>query len=156
MDPPEAVIEDLEAMVAYLMPNKLYLATAESCTAGLIAAALGSVPGGGKVTESGYVVYSPTAKQRLLGVSLATIDQFGLTSEEVAQEMAKGALEDSEANVAVATTGVAGPYGRHCPRYGLFCRGVYRPGADQPVFLDPSVQRRSPAGDTPGDLACTG
>lgn len=109
MDLPEAVVEDLEAMVAYLMANKLYLATAESCTAGLIAAALGSVPGGGKVMESGYVVYSPTAKQRLLGVSLATINQFGLTSEEVAREMAKGALEDSEANVAVATTGVAGP-----------------------------------------------
>jgi nicotinamide-nucleotide amidase len=109
MDLPEAVVEDLEAMVAYLMEHGLYLATAESCTAGLIAAALGSVPGGGKVMESGYVVYSPTAKQRLLNVSAGTIDQFGLTSEQVAREMATGALHDSEANVAVATTGVAGP-----------------------------------------------
>lgn len=109
MEMPEAVFEDLEATVAYLHDHKLYLATAESCTAGLIAAALGSVPGGGKVMESGYVVYSPTAKHRLLRVSAETIDRFGLTSEEVSREMARGALHDSEANVAVATTGVAGP-----------------------------------------------
>ncbi len=109
MEMPEAVFEDLEATVTYLLDQKLYLATAESCTAGLIAAALGSVPGGGKVMESGYVVYSPTAKHRLLGVSAQTIDRFGLTSEEVSREMALGALRDSEANVAVATTGVAGP-----------------------------------------------
>lgn len=106
---PEAVFKDLEATVAYLLDHKLYLATAESCTAGLIAAALGAVPGGGKVMESGYVVYSPTAKHRLLGVSARTIEQFGLTSEQVSREMALGALRDSEANVAVATTGVAGP-----------------------------------------------
>jgi len=109
MEMPEAVLEDLQATVSYLLDNELYLATAESCTAGLIAAALGSVPGGGKVMESGYVVYSPTAKHRLLGVSAQTIDRFGLTSEDVSREMAVGALRDSEANVSVATTGVAGP-----------------------------------------------
>ena len=109
MNIPDPATEELEAVVNYLMEHSLYLATAESCTAGLMAAALGSVPGGGKIMESGYVVYSPQAKHRLLGVSHDTIDQFGLTSEEVAREMATGALLDSEANVAVATTGVAGP-----------------------------------------------
>ncbi|MCP6134557.1 CinA family protein, partial [Klebsiella pneumoniae] len=59
--------------------------------------------------ESGYVVYSPSAKQRLLGVSEATIERYGLTSEAVAWEMARGALKDSAATVAIATTGVAGP-----------------------------------------------
>jgi nicotinamide-nucleotide amidase len=106
---PNKALEELETVVKYLMDHSLYLATAESCTAGLIAAALGAVPGGGKIMESGYVVYSPTAKHRLLGVSFETIDKYGLTSEEVAREMAVGALLDSEANVAVATTGVAGP-----------------------------------------------
>ena len=109
MDMPEATMRELEDVVNYLMDNELYLATAESCTAGLIAAALGAMPGGGQIMESGYVVYSPQEKHRLLGVSHHTIDKFGLTSEEVAREMATGALLDSEANVAVATTGVAGP-----------------------------------------------
>lgn len=109
MNMPQPAVEDVETFVNYLNEHKLYLATAESCTAGLIAAAIGSVSGGGQVMESGYVVYSPQAKHRLLGVKSDTIDQFGLTSEEVAREMAAGALHDSEANVAVATTGVAGP-----------------------------------------------
>lgn len=109
MKMPQPAVEDVETFVDYLNEHDLYLATAESCTAGLIAAAIGSVSGGGQVMESGYVVYSPQAKHRLLDVSPDTIDTFGLTSEEVAREMASGALHDSEANVAVATTGVAGP-----------------------------------------------
>jgi nicotinamide-nucleotide amidase len=109
MKMPQPAVEEVETFVNYLNDHDLYLATAESCTAGLIAAAIGSVSGGGQVMESGYVVYSPQAKHRLLGVSANTIEEFGLTSEEVAREMASGALHDSEANVAVATTGVAGP-----------------------------------------------
>lgn len=109
MKMPRPAVENVETFVDYLKEHDLYLATAESCTAGLIAAAIGSVSGGGQVMESGYVVYSPQAKHRLLGVSSNTIEEFGLTSEEVAREMATGALHDSEANVAVATTGVAGP-----------------------------------------------
>lgn len=109
MNIPDAALEELETVVNYLKEHDLYLATAESCTAGLIAAALGAVPGSGQIMESGYVVYSPQAKHRLLGVNYPTIDTFGLTSEAVAREMATGALLDSEANVAVATTGVAGP-----------------------------------------------
>lgn len=97
------------AALDYLRHNALLLTTAESCTAGFMVALLAEIPGTGEVLESGYVVYSPSAKQRLLGVNPQTIERYGLTSEAVAWEMAIGALKDSTANVAIATTGVAGP-----------------------------------------------
>jgi PncC family amidohydrolase len=95
--------------VHYLREHSLLLTTAESCTAGKIVTLLSEVEGSGKLIESGYVVYSPEAKQRLLSVSPSTIETFNLTSCEVAREMALGALHDSTANVAVATTGILGP-----------------------------------------------
>lgn len=101
----DPVIEALE----YLKAHKLVLTTAESCTAGAMVALLAAVPGTGEVLESGYVVYSPSAKKRLLGVNPQTIERYGLTSEAVAWEMALGALKDSDATVAIASTGVAGP-----------------------------------------------
>ena len=94
-----------QSVVEYLRKNDLLLTTAESCTAGKIVTLLAEVPHSGELIESGYVVYSPEAKQRLLNVSPETIERFNLTSCEVAQEMALGALRDSTANVAVATTG---------------------------------------------------
>ena len=98
-----------ESVVEYLRENSLLLTTAESCTAGKIVTLLAEVPHSGDLIESGYVVYSPEAKQRLLGVNPHTIETFNLTSCEVAREMALGALRDSTANVAVATTGILGP-----------------------------------------------
>ncbi|HEX8588175.1 CinA family protein [Pseudomonas sp.] len=98
-----------ESVLDYLRDHSLMLATAESCTAGAIMALLAKVPGSGSLIECGYVVYSPEAKQRLLGVSPDTIERYNLTSVEVAEEMAAGALRDSPATVAVATTGVCGP-----------------------------------------------
>lgn len=95
-----------EQVVAYLKQHSLYLTTAESCTAGRIISLLAQVPGCGEVVESGYVVYSPEAKQRLLGVSADTIRWFNLTSNEVAREMALGALRNSPANAVIATTGI--------------------------------------------------
>nr|WP_288466455.1 CinA family protein [uncultured Pseudomonas sp.] len=102
-------MQDIEALLDYLKRHKLYLTTAESCTAGMVVALLAKYPGSGECLDSGHVVYSPAAKKRLLGVSQHTLDNFNLTSEEVARAMAKGALDGSTANVAVATTGVAGP-----------------------------------------------
>lgn len=99
----------LNAVVEYLTAHQLRLVTAESCTAGLITAELARVPGSGQVIESGLVVYTPEAKHRLLGVRFDTINQHGLTSEAVTREMAVGALAESQASVAVANTGVAGP-----------------------------------------------
>jgi PncC family amidohydrolase len=95
--------------VDYLRRHALILTTAESCTAGEIVMMLSAVQGSGDLIECGYVVYSPQAKQRLLHVNPDTIETFNLTSVEVAREMALGALCDSTANVAVATTGILGP-----------------------------------------------
>jgi nicotinamide-nucleotide amidase len=95
--------------VDYLRRHSLILTTAESCTAGEIVMLLSAVQGSGDLIECGYVVYSPQAKQRLLHVNPDTIETFNLTSVEVAREMALGALRDSTANVAVATTGILGP-----------------------------------------------
>lgn len=98
-----------ESVVEYLRDHDLLLTTAESCTAGKIITLLAEVPHSGDLIECGYVVYSPQAKQRLLNVNPFTIETFNLTSCEVAREMALGALRDSTANVAVATTGILGP-----------------------------------------------
>ncbi|MBV4518455.1 CinA family protein [Pseudomonas sp. SWRI74] len=95
--------------VVYLREHSLVVTTAESCTAGKIVTLLSEVEGSGEFIECGYVVYSPQAKQRVLHVSPHTIETFNLTSVEVATEMAMGALRDSTANVAVATTGILGP-----------------------------------------------
>lgn len=102
-------MKEAEAFIDYLRAHELRLTTAESCTAGMIIALLADIPGSGALMDCGYVVYSPEAKKRLLQVKQSTIDRFNLTSEEVAREMALGALRDSTANAAIATTGVAGP-----------------------------------------------
>ncbi|EPF65656.1 CinA family protein [Pseudomonas syringae] len=117
-------------VATYLKRHSLYLTTAESCTAGRIISLLAEIPHCGDVVESGYVVYSPEAKHRLLGVSFKTIENFNLTSNEVAQEMALGALRDSPANVVIATTGLCGtedvdgiPAGTVCFAWGFLVDG---------------------------------
>jgi PncC family amidohydrolase len=100
---------NLQRISDYFDEYQIRLATAESCTAGLIAATLGDLPGCGSWFECGFVTYSEEAKYRCLGVKPETIKQFNLTSEQVAREMAEGALRNSRANVAVANTGLAGP-----------------------------------------------
>ena len=87
------------------------MATAESCTGGLIAGACTDLAGSSNWFERGFVTYSNAAKTELLGVDAALIDQFGAVSEAVARAMAEGALRHSRAQVSVAVTGVAGPTG---------------------------------------------
>ena len=87
------------------------VAVAESCTGGLISAALTELPGSSDVFEAGFVTYSNDAKQAMLGVSHDVLDTFGAVSIAVAWSMAQGALTRSGADVAVAITGVAGPAG---------------------------------------------
>jgi nicotinamide-nucleotide amidase len=87
------------------------IAVAESCTGGLVAAALTEIAGSSDVLDRGWVVYSNEAKVKMLGVSLDLIETFGAVSEAVAWAMAKGALEKSEADIAVSITGIAGPGG---------------------------------------------
>lgn len=85
--------------------------TAESCTAGLISATIAMTPGSSAWLDRGFVVYTAEAKNEMLGVRFSTIDGFDITSEEVAKEMAMGALQRSKANLALAVTGLAGPSG---------------------------------------------
>lgn len=119
----------------YLKHNQLVITTAESCTAGRIITLLSQVDGGGACIESGYVVYSPQAKQRLLNVRAYTIETFNLTSCEVAQEMVHGALHDSPADVAIATTGILGPDAVDGIAPGTVCFAwAYRTGRGLSVF----------------------
>ncbi|HEY8605829.1 MAG TPA: CinA family protein [Noviherbaspirillum sp.] len=103
--------ENLHSVLRYLQENKLKLVTAESCTAGLVASTLAEAPGSASWLECAFVTYSPQAKISCLGVKAETIERYNLTSEEVAREMAEGALRASRANVAIADTGLAGPGG---------------------------------------------
>ena len=89
----------------------LMIATAESCTGGLIAGALTAVPGSSAVLERGFVTYSNAAKTGMLGVPADLIDRHGAVSEPVARAMAAGAVERSGASVSVSVTGIAGPGG---------------------------------------------
>ena len=89
----------------------LMLATAESCTGGMIAAALTEIAGSSAVVDRGFVTYSNAAKQSMLGVPAATLGAHGAVSAETAAAMARGAIAHSEADIAVSVTGVAGPGG---------------------------------------------
>jgi nicotinamide-nucleotide amidase len=87
------------------------VATAESCTGGLVAAALTAIAGSSDVVDRGFVTYSNAAKQAMLGVPSATLERHGAVSRETAEAMARGALGNSNAAITVAITGVAGPGG---------------------------------------------
>lgn len=87
------------------------LATAESCTGGLVAGALTEVPGSSDVVDRGFVTYSNAAKMAMIGVPEATLATHGAVSEQIARAMAEGALKAAGVNAAVAITGVAGPGG---------------------------------------------
>lgn len=105
------ILSDIEPLAAVLLQRGWLLATAESCTGGLIAAACTDLAGSSHWFERGFVSYSNDAKHELLGVPTALIDKHGAVSEPVAQAMALGALNHSKAQVALAVTGIAGPGG---------------------------------------------
>ena len=91
------------------MERRVKIATAESCTGGLIAALFTEFAGSSKVLERGFVTYSNSAKAEVLGVAGDVIADYGAVSEPVARLMAEGAMEQSRANLAIAVTGIAGP-----------------------------------------------
>ena len=99
------------ALIDLLRNRHLMLATAESCTGGLIAGLITSVSGSSDVLDCGFVTYSNAAKTRMIGVPAVLISAKGAVSEQVARAMAEGALANSAADIAVAVTGVAGPGG---------------------------------------------
>lgn len=95
--------------------------TAESCTGGMVAAAITDVAGSSSVFERGFVTYSNQAKVEMLGVSPATLEAHGAVSEEIAREMALGALAAAQADVAVSISGIAGPGGSEFKPEGRVC-----------------------------------
>jgi nicotinamide-nucleotide amidase len=103
--------ESIGQLANLMLENGLFLATAESCTGGMIAAACTDLAGSSAWFERGFVTYSNAAKTELLGVDAALIAQHGAVSEPVARAMAFGAVRHSHAQVSVAVTGVAGPAG---------------------------------------------
>jgi nicotinamide-nucleotide amidase len=108
---PPDLIAAAEALLDDFRRRGLKLATAESCTGGLVAGVLTEIAGSSDVVERGFVTYSNGAKHELLGVPEAMLARHGAVSEAVARAMAEGALANSAADVAVAVTGVAGPGG---------------------------------------------
>ncbi len=113
MDPlfPADIMDSARQLVEGYRSAGLKLATAESCTGGLIAACLTEIPGSSAVVERGFVTYSNEAKQDMLNVDAAILAQHGAVSEPVARAMALGALARSRADVAISVTGIAGPDG---------------------------------------------
>ncbi|SDD64792.1 MULTISPECIES: CinA family protein [Kordiimonas] len=105
------------------------IATAESCTGGLIAGALTEIAGSSDVVDRGFITYSNEAKNQMLDVSSESLARFGAVSEAVAKEMAYGAIAASRADVSVAVTGIAGPGGGSAEKpVGLVCFGLCRIG----------------------------
>jgi nicotinamide-nucleotide amidase len=122
---------DVQALAAALRGRAWRLATAESCTGGLIAAACTAVAGSSDWFERGFVTYSNAAKSELLGVDADLIVAHGAVSEAVAQAMARGALQHSKADLSVAVTGIAGPGGATPGKpVGLVWLAVARRGGD--------------------------
>lgn len=104
------------------------IATAESCTGGMIAAAITDVAGSSAIFDRGFVTYSNAAKEAMLGVRATILATHGAVSEEVAREMAEGALARSAATLAVSVTGIAGPGGSEFKPEGRVCFGLARQG----------------------------
>jgi nicotinamide-nucleotide amidase len=130
------------SLIARYRAAGLMVATAESCTGGLVAALLTEIPGSSDVLERGFVVYSNEAKQELLGVPAETLQSHGAVSEEAARAMAEGALARSQADVAVSVTGIAGPDGGTAAKpVGLVHFACARRGAA------PTVAREERFGD---------
>ena len=95
----------------YLTQNNWFLVTAESCTGGWIAQAMTAIAGSSAWFERGFVTYSNTAKQEMLGVRAETLAKYGAVSEQVVLEMVNGAIQHSQSQVGIATSGIAGPTG---------------------------------------------
>ena len=112
-------------LVDILKKNHLTVTAAESCTAGMFSSMIASVPGASEVLGYGFVVYSPEAKQQILGVQKQTIDMYGVVSENTAIEMARGAANNAHADVSVGITGFAGPGADDGYTPGTVCFGFY-------------------------------
>ncbi len=113
--------ETVRALLAEATARGITVATAESCTGGMVGAAITAVPGSSALYDRGFVTYSNGAKRAMLGVTQNSLDAHGAVSEAVAAEMATGALSRSDATLSVAVTGIAGPGGSDHKPEGRVC-----------------------------------
>ena len=104
--------------------NKVLIASAESCTGGMLSSAITSVPGSSVIFDCGFITYSNNSKMKLLNVNEDTLNCHGAVSEETAREMAYGALNNSKANLAISITGIAGPGSSNTKPEGMVCFSV--------------------------------
>ena len=130
---PAADLQDVttvnaEELLAAARLRGMMVATAESCTGGMIAGAITDIAGSSDLLDRGFVTYSNPAKQEMLGVQATTLEAHGAVSEQVAREMADGALARSRADLAVSVTGIAGPGGSEHKPEGRVCFGLARRG----------------------------
>jgi nicotinamide-nucleotide amidase len=124
---PEDLDELAERLMKRLCDADLKVATAESCTGGMLAALLTDVQGAGHGFDRGFVTYAKESKQQLLGIDRSLLDENDAVSEPVARAMAEGALKRSDADVALGVTGFAGPAGESCEE-GLVHMAIARRG----------------------------
>ena len=115
---------DLKDLYAIAKKRGSKIVSAESCTAGLLAARLTEMPGSSVFFEQGYITYSNRSKIRVLGVDKTTLEKHGAVSEEVAKQMAEGALNRSRGTIAISITGIAGPGGSDYKPEGLVCFAI--------------------------------
>lgn len=135
----QALLDDAASLLNACRAKGIRLATAESCTGGLIAGVLTAIAGSSDVVERGFITYSNESKQEMLGVPMELISSVGAVSEPVAQRMAEAALQRSRADIAVSVTGVAGPGGGSAEKpvglvwFGLAQRGT-QVASDHRIF----------------------
>lgn len=113
-----------QRLLAAAKAKHVMISTAESCTGGMVSAAITDIAGSSSVFDRGFVTYTNDAKMQMLGVAAATLNTHGAVSEQVAAEMAQGALVHSNADIAVAVTGIAGPGGSDHKPEGRVCFSV--------------------------------
>ena len=120
--------QDINSLAAHVLSiaraKGLRIATAESCTGGLIIGALTEIAGSSDVVDRGFITYSNAAKIDMLGIDPATLATHGAVSEQIASQMARGALRASHADLAISVTGIAGPGGSEFKPEGRVCFGL--------------------------------
>ena len=107
----EELFDKAKSLIDLAVEQKVKIASAESCSAGLISALITEISGSSKVFERGFVTYSNLAKQQMLGVDEVALKEYGAVSAQIAEEMAIGAIKNSAADISIAVTGIAGPDG---------------------------------------------
>jgi len=123
-------MSEAETLLAKCRAAGLKITTAESCTGGLLSGAITEIAGSSDIFDRGFVTYTNEAKVEMLGVRAETLDSFGAVSEQVALQMAEGALQNSKADIAVSVTGIAGPGGSDFKPEGRVCFGLANSGVE--------------------------